>query len=245
MRRRSAFRRGRPVPRQRPRTLAVDLHPLEAVVARLAGRPVVVLGSADLVDPLELEPGEALITVNGSLSSAPTLEPDVHLINARLGPHVTWNHARRALNAAMVRQSAGRHVGVLAFLPVQENAEHAQAAALAAQGTTWGQAVTIVKSTKVLLCHRTGALHRDDDRHLGVSAGMLGVILAIWAGAPRVRLEGFSWDAGYAYLAPELVPVNSRGHIRGDRAALENLTRRYPGRLSGDLVTRRKEQTPR
>lgn len=241
--------RGRPISRRRRAVLeGGDLAPLEVVLEQLRARPVVVLGSAPIEGVLRWTKGTAIVTVNGSISSLPDpfLAPDVHLMNARVSPHVTWNRDRRALHAAMVAQSANRHVRTLALLPVTEvGAEEATLARLRAQGTTWDRVVSISKATKVLLAHQVGALDRDRDRHLGVSAGLFGVLVALWAGAAGIRTEGFSFDAGYAYLPPEVVPENSRGHLRGDKTAIGNIRARFGARVCGDLFTRRTHQTPR
>jgi hypothetical protein len=239
--------RGRPISRRRHALLeGGDLAPLEVVVDALGSRPVMVVGAAPIEGVLRWTRGTALVTVNGSISTLRDVTPDVHLINARIGPHVTWNKERRALNAAMVAQSADRHVRTLALLPVTEvGAEEATLARLRAQGTTWDRVVSISKATKVLLAHAIGALDRERDRHLGVSAGLFGVCVALWAGASSIRTEGFSFDAGYAYLPPEVVPENSRGHLRGDKTAIANIRARFGGRVAGDLFTRRMQQTPR
>jgi uncharacterized Rossmann fold enzyme len=236
--------RGRPLSRRRAEL--PNLEALEIVRPRLEGRRVCVMGSAPLLETAgDLAPDERLITVNGSLSSAPDVVPDVHVINARCRPHITWNRQRVALNAAMVEQSRGRHVGVLALLPIEDGAELATATLLGAQGTTWDRIVAIVRSTKDALAYTTGALDKEADRHLSLSAGLTAVCLALWAGAARIRTEGFSFDAGYAYLPEDAVPVNARGHLRGDKTAIAKLTVRYPGRIVGDLFTRRREQRPR
>jgi len=239
--------RGRPVSRRRRAVLeGGDLAPLEVLIDDLGSRPVVVIGSAPIEGVLRWTKGTAVVTVNGSLSSIRERVPDVHLMNARVGPHVTWNKERRALNAAMFAQSADRHVRTLALLPVTEvGAEEATLERLRRQGTTWDRVMSITKATKVLLAHNVGALDRERDRHLSVSAGMFGVLLALWAGASSVRTEGFSFDAGYAYLAPELVPENSRGHLRGDKTAIVNIREKFGPRVMGDLFTRRTQQTPR
>lgn len=241
-------RRGRPSPRRRALLEGGDLAPLETIIADLGSRPVVVVGSAPIYGDGELRcRGAALVTVNGSISSLSREQvPAVHLMNARTAPHVTWNGDRRMLNAAMIAQSAHRHVRTLALLPVTEvGAETVTLERLRAQGTTWDRVLSISKATKVLLAHNVGALDRERDRHLGVSAGLFGVLLALWAGASSIRTEGFSFDAGYAYLAPELVPENSRGHLRGDKTAIANIRERFGARVCGDLFTRRTQQTPR
>lgn len=243
---RTAFERGRPSPRRRAFLAAGDLAPLEVLIDALGSRPVVVIGSAPIEGVLRWTPASALVTVNGSLSSVRDVVPTLHIMNARIGPHVTWNRDRRALHAAMLAQSADRHVETLALLPVQEvGAEEATLERLRAQGTTWDRVISIGKATKALVAHNVGALDRERDRHLGVSAGLFGVILALWAGAAAVRTEGFSFDAGYAYLPPAVVPENSRGHLRGDKTAIAAIRAKFPGRVCGDLFTRRTHQTPR
>jgi hypothetical protein len=68
------------------------------------------------------------------------------------------------------------------------------------------------------------------------SAGILAVACALWCGAAAVRLVGFSLKPGYHYL-PKTPPQSWwRNHVSADRRALEVLTRRYPGHLSGALV---------
>lgn len=241
------FHRGRPSPRRRAFLAAGDLAPLEVLIEALGSKPVVVIGSAPLESlPLRTRGAEP-ITVNGSISSLPPDKvPTLHILNARIGPHVTWNRDRRALNAAMFAQSSNRHVGTLALLPVQEDgAEAATLERLRAQGTTWDRVVSISKATKTLVAHNVGALDRERDRHLSVSAGMFGVVLALWAGAASIRTEGFSFDAGYAYLPPDAVPENSRGHLRGDKTAIAAIRAKFGARVSGDLFTRRTHQTPR
>jgi hypothetical protein len=235
--------RGRPLSRRRAED--PNLEAIGPIVAAIAGRRTTVLGSAPLLEDARIDAGDALITVNGSLSSAPDLVPDVHVLNARKKPHVTWTRHRKELNAAMTAQSRGRHVGVLALLMIEDDAEGPTLERLRAQGTTWAEVVTVVRSTRDAVVYAAGALDKEIDRHLGISAGLFGVCLALYAGAPRVRLEGFSFDAGYAYLPPEAVPVNARGHLRADKVAIGKLTTRLPGRVVGDLFTRRREQTPR
>lgn len=243
---RTDFQRGRPSPRRRQFLASGDLAPLEVLIEQLGSRPLVVVGSAPIEGVLRWTPGSAIATVNGSISSVRETVPDLHILNARIGPHVTWNRDRRALNAAMMAQAANRHVATLALLPVQEvGAEEATLERLRRQGTTWDRVISIGKATKTLVAHNVGALHRDRDRHLGVSAGLFGVILGLWAGSSSIRTEGFSFDAGYAYLPADAVPENSRGHLRGDKTAIAAILEKFPGRVCGDLFTRRTHQTPR
>lgn len=244
---RTAFERGRPSARRRRLLGSGDLAPLEVLIEGLGSRAVVVVGSAPLAASIWEPETAALVTVNGSISSLPPRAvPTLHLMNARLGPHVTWNRDRLALHAAMVAQSADRHIETLGLLPVQEEgAEAVTLDRLARQGTTWDRVISISKATKVLVAHTVGALDREADRHLGMSAGLFAVTLALWAGASSIRTEGFSFDAGYAYLPAEVVPENSRGHLRGDKVAIAHIRERFGRRVHGDLFTRRTQQTPR
>lgn len=68
-------------------------------------------------------------------------------------------------------------------------------------------------------------LGKRDDR---VSNGIFAVVLALWLGARKVTLAGFSLAGGHSYIDQE----TPRFHIGGDMACLTMLARRYGSRVT-------------
>lgn len=211
--------------------LGVVTHPaLEALRATLEGAAVTVLGSAPLAAPLVLE-GRKLVAVNGGISSS-AQNPEVWVCNSRLPP-TRWGRERQRLAGLMLAQAAGRAVPLVIFLAKQAKGPDTTLAVLAAQGT------------HVAAWHALGA---TDRRHLeseagarvgevggaSLSAGLTATALALLAGAAEVRLEGFSWVAGYAYMPGKRL-VNTRGHVHSDIDGLAMLEARYGAVLSHAL----------
>lgn len=62
-----------------------------------------------------------------------------------------------------------------------------------------------------------------------ISNGICMVVLALWAGAIRVHMAGFSFQIGHAYS--EAVPLSIRAHIAEDQKMLALIHRIYPGRV--------------
>lgn len=235
---RTDFARGRPPRRRGLAPLAVEGVTRETLAPMMRGRRVLVVGSAPLATPIGVPPEPIVVAVNGSISSVPAVTPDLWLLNARLGPSPGWNRTRRWLNAKMLEQARGRHVGTICLLPVQDEAEAATVGRLKDLGVTFDRLVALAQSMRGALQYEVGAFRKGIDNKVGVSAGVLGTLLALWAGASHVRQLGFSYGPGYAYLPPADVPENSRGHKRADRLAIWNLRRVCPARISGDLITR-------
>jgi hypothetical protein len=146
-----------------------------------------------------------------------------------------WGHERRFLHRTMMAQAANRHVRVVGFMTRQAKAEDYTAAWLRELKTTFEHSLVLARTDRELLEVKTGvrtvAMNRD-----ACSAGVFGVIVALWAGAAHVRMEGFSFEKGYHYLPGHKLPENCRAHVQGDRLALRQIAALYPGRVDGALV---------
>lgn len=239
---RSDAARGRPVrrPQTRIERLVGPAPPvvgLDLLKTLFTGRNVLVLGSAPLAAPVKPARHELVVCINGSVSSLPNRAPDLWLVNSRIKPMDQWGHERRFLHKTMMAQAAGRHVRVVGFMTRMHQAEHYTAAWMAEQGTTFDQALVIDRhqreSIEVHAGIRTIAMRRD-----ACSAGLFGVIVALWAGAWHVRMDGFSFKKGYHYLPGHTLPENCRAHVQGDRLALREMAQRYTGRVDGALLHR-------
>ncbi|WP_110667979.1 hypothetical protein [Salinicola halophilus] len=68
-------------------------------------------------------------------------------------------------------------------------------------------------------------LGKRDDR---VSNGLFAVVLALWLGARKVTLAGFSLAGGHSYIGEE----TPRFHVDGDVACLKLLAHRYGSRVT-------------
>lgn len=199
----------------------------------LAGRRCLVVGSALLKRPLSVDNGEVVVAVNGGISSIPGVV-DVWLLNSRRQPYESWGPERVALNERMVRQGAGRTVRTVAWVTVDDEPEDVMVARVRAQGTVYAQGCVIARTARERIETVSGARTPAMRKH-ALSAGMFAVALCFWSGAAAVRMVGFSWRAGYAYLPGVELPAATRGHIEGDRLALEQLLARYGDRLEQTL----------
>lgn len=208
------------------------------------GRRVVVLGSA----PLEREffqfrpsvtndpdDGELLVAVNGGISSAAApIHVDVWFLNSRSSAFQSWGPNRIALTNLMIRQGAGRDVGLVVFYAREEEAPIVTRRILEKQGTQWREDLALSETERHALETISGARTSELTRH-ALSAGMASAAIALMAGAAHVRLIGFSWQAGYHY-SPADARVRDRGHVYGDQVALRQLSARYGTRLEHSLT---------
>jgi len=210
-----------------PLTTTPDKAQLQAFGAIVANRRCVVVGSAPLpTKHARTDPSEVVICVNGAISSVSGV-PDVWVLNSK--------PSAASLHLTMCRQGANRAVKHVAFLrsPIRPT-EDESLARLRKSGASLESWSVIDKPVKRWLeyeiCDR-------QDHSPGVntacSAGIFTAALALWSGASRVRLVGFSWSAGYHYL-PKLQTI--RGHVDADQRALRVLADRYPGLLIGAIV---------
>lgn len=232
-RRRMDAHRGRPVAKGSYAPPAPAMTEATALQTLMDGRRVLVVGSAPLPTPLVVEPGEVVVAVNGAVSSVPHV--DVWFVNSRTKPLDRWSHQRRFLHTTMISQGAHRHVGTVAYLtrmPLAENYTHM---VLTRQGTTFTREVVVGRDLRERIETESGirtiAMRQD-----ACSAGMFAVIVALWCGAASVRMAGFSFEKGYAYLPGYNLPPNARAHVHGDRLSLREMRTKYPGRISGALI---------
>lgn len=207
---------------------------VEGIRAVLAGRRCLVVGSAPLGRPLSVDNGEVVVAVNGGISSVPGVV-DLWMLNSRRQPYESWGPDRVALNERMVHQGAGRTVRTVAWVTVDDEPEDAMVARLRAQRTEYTQGCVIARTERERIETVSGARTPAMRKH-ALSAGMFAVALCLWSGAATVRMVGFSWRAGYAYLPGVDLPAATRGHIEGDRLALEQLLARYGDRLEQTFV---------
>lgn len=178
----------------------------------LRGRRVVVLGSAPLKAPLVIGDDEVVVAVNGGISSFSRC--DVWVVNA-WGERVPGNSEK---HHRMIAQGKNRKVGLVVFLSRTHDAVRFSGPRLAAQGVTWDTSADIQQTTRVAIETGAGARKKALSNN-ALSAGFFAACAALVAGATRVRLEGFSWEGGYAYHpGPEV-----RGHVGGDKIALTSL----------------------
>ena len=210
--------------------------PLDALVDVVAGRPVLVAGSAPLDAPLAPSPATVRWGVNGGISSLPEGSVDVWNVNARdFAPH-----AKEQLHAAMIAQGKGRHVRLAVLNVREESSVETFLKRAKANNVTidaWLAYNTLERDRLLVL---TGGLTQDMSRH-APSAGMLSAALACFCGGRPVTLAGFSWKPGYQYLPG--VKVHARGHVSIDKMVLGNLLRRYPGALEHTLELPRRYWT--
>lgn len=205
-----------------------------APLASLRGQRVVVLGSAPLDRPLVIADDERVVAVNGGVSSYPRC--DVWVVNSR-GAGGAIGPTKRNLSARMRAQARDRAVGDLVLVcKGDEAADAITLKALERQRTTWTSERRVAFTDRQAIERLAGGRTPELAAH-ALSLGLFAVSLVLWSGAARVRLEGFSWTYGYAYLLPSRDDRSrSRGHEYGDKVALARLVARHPGVLTHHLV---------
>lgn len=210
-----------------------DISQVERVRPLVDGQACVVVGSAPLKTPTtDVQPREIVIAVNGGISSLPGAA-DIWVLNSKQQDR-PGDPFLKPLHRVMLQQGKGRTAGHLLLLRGPKvMSEAGTLATLQALGVTHHSWSVLDKVTKRYfegdVCHRV-----RDNRPC--SAGILAVAVALWCGAAHVRLVGFSWTPGYAYLPKSRPGSWWRDHVEADQRALKSLTTRYPGRLSGSLV---------
>lgn len=195
-------------------------------------RRCLVLGSAPLAAPLRLERGECVVAVNGGIASAPRGIVPVWILNARSANDAAVAGRKRHLYRAMVEQGRDREVSHLILLDKGDGAVDHTARWLRTQGTNWKALSVFSNEERRALETRAGGRDASMTKH-ALSAGLFGVCWCFLEGAAHVRLEGFSWVGGYAYLPG--VEIGERGHAHGDKAALLLLGTRYGAALEHSL----------
>lgn len=217
-----------------PIAVKPDPSQVERMRPLVEGRACAVVGSAPLKTPTaEIEADECVIAVNGAISSLPG-PADVWVLNSKLQDR-PGDPLIKPLHRTMLQQGRGRSAGHLLLLRgpkvMSEGGTLATLHALQVQYQSWS---VLDKTTKRWFegeqCHRVR-------ENRPCSAGMLTVAIALFCGAARVRLVGFSFTPGYHYL-PKARPGSWwRDHVQADQRALQALLARYGERLcAGSLV---------
>ena len=204
---------------------------LEALALALAGEPVTVLGAAPLGqhDPVSVE--GKLVAVNGGISSVRG-DPDVWVVNSRSSQFEQWGPSRRRLAHLMLKQGAGKVIPLALFLAREPEAPKTTLGLLRTYGTHVMQWHMLTQLDRRLLEAQSG-VRSDKNAKDALSAGITAAAFALLAGAAEVRLLGFSWDPGYAYLPGER--IDARGHVPADMRGLTLLQTRYGTRLQHSL----------
>lgn len=204
---------------------------LEALALALAGEPVTVLGAAPLGkdDPATVE--GRLVAVNGGISSVRG-NPDVWVVNSRSSQFEQWGPSRRRLAHLMLKQGAGKAIPLAVFLAREPEAPKTTLALLSGYGTHVMAWHMLTQIDRRLLEAQSG-VRTDKHAKDALSAGVTAAAFALLAGAAEVRLLGFSWNPGYAYLPGER--IDARGHVPADMRGLTLLQARYGTRLRHSL----------
>jgi len=200
---------------------------LSRVKAALAGRPVVVLGSAILKAPLEPQTEAALVAVNGGISSG-WRDPDIWVLNARCRSLHTWQQVRKSLHLLMVKQGAGRAVPLVVLLSREDGSAEHTLERLERQGTVVTAALDVNQTDRHEIELAACSRRKEAAKH-AFSAGLFATCLSLICTDQPITLAGFSWHAGYEYLHEP--GITQRGHEAGDKFALHVLEREYPGRV--------------
>lgn len=169
---------------------------------------------------------ERIVAVNGGISSVPAgLTIDVWALNA----YVTDPSPMTRL---MRQQGQGRHVRCALLILREPDAGRTTLAKLRARETVVDDAVEVSPDDRIVIEKAAGARVGAMSKH-ALSAGFFAVAACLLAPAHSVRMVGFSWEPGYAYLPDS---TWNRGHVHGDRIALANLQARYGPRLQTSLT---------
>ena len=202
-----------------------------ALRAALATSPVTVLGAAPLAKGAPLFVDGRVVAVNGGISSVKG-NPDVWVVNSRSSQFEQWGPSRRRLAHLMLKQGAGKTIPLAIFLAREPEAPRTTLGILSTYGTRIEQWHMLTQLDRRLLELESGA-RGDKNAKDAMSAGVTATAFALLAEAAAVRLLGFSWNPGYAYLPGER--IDARGHVPADQAALRRLEARYGTRLQHDL----------
>jgi hypothetical protein len=212
---------------------------LEQLALALAGLPVTVLGAAPLAKDAPAYVESKVLAVNGGISSVKG-NPDVWVVNSRSSQFDQWGPARRRLAHLMLKQGAGKRIPLAVFLAREPEAPRTTLDILRQYGTTVERWAMLTQIDRRILEAQSGARPHKDTKD-AMSAGVTAAAFALLAGAAEVRLLGFSWNPGYAYLPGER--IDARGHVPADQAALRYLQARYGTRLQHSLFVPSRTRT--
>lgn len=213
---------------------------LETIRKILRDRDVTVLASAPLSqeEKKQVENADALICVNGSISSIPSSRiPDLWILNSReydspiyLNPQ-RWTETRKHLHETMMQQGAGRKVRHILFL-LKNDSPSQTIARLKSSGVKWRAHTTLHAGQKTDLV-RSAGVHKFDTA-FNTSAGLTAICVALKCNPSSVTVCGFSVEGSrsndYAYISS--VPPLTRLHIAQDKEALSELTAQWGSKLT-------------
>lgn len=133
--------------------------------------------------------------------------------------HAFRNGGEGALWSLLESQRAER-----VFTPGFPNFRSQVEAVLAKHSYRTDQIIIATERELGTICsNATGMSQQPRSELTDMTTGMIGVICALWLGAPLVVISGISFSStGYFYSGPQGV----RRHVSGDRMALEALRKR-------------------
>jgi hypothetical protein len=208
-----------------PRLALDDLH------YEVECRKVLVVGSARLERPLDREPDELVVCVNGGISTFPGVA-DFWVVNSRANARFFTNERLR-MHKLMMDQCSRRFIETVVFVTRAEGSEQVTALWMEERGCGWRRSMLLDPGARAMVERDSGGRIKGMERQTA-SLGLTTVALFLWAGALRVRLRGFSRTAGYEYL-PKDAPVDQRwrAHLSADIGMMEHLLKRHGERVQG------------
>lgn len=214
-----------------------DVSQVERVRDLIEGRDCVVVGSAPLKSAhADVSDSEIAIAVNGGISSV-ARAVDLWVVASRPQDRPGSGQIK-PLHKTMLHQAKGRTAGHVLFLrgPNAKDASEVHTLAMLDHlGCRYGTWSVLDKPTKQAMENELCARPKDKDP---CSSGILATAIALHCGAASVRMVGFSFTPGYAYLPKEKGQSWWRNHVRADQRALRALLARYGSMLSGDILQR-------
>lgn len=212
------------------------LVPLAAVIA---GRRVLVVGSAPAPILPSPQAGDVVVAVNGGISSVTDRPVDVLVTNGRrydTGPYtdpVLWPAERRRWHEVMLAQAAGRRVGHLVLF-LRDDTDEQTTERLRGQGTTWGAETRIDASERIRIAQMVGVT--DLDTAFCLSSGVAAGCLARACHAADIVLCGISLHPGHAYGPIPACYATERRHRTADAVGLAVLRTHGATATARDLV---------
>lgn len=217
-----------------PIATVADRSQIECVRDLIEGRACVVVGSAPLQGRhADVAETDVVIAVNGGISSV-ARAVDLWVVASR-SQDKPGSGRMKPLHKTMLQQAKGRTVGHVLFLRgPKEASERDTLAALKELGVRYLTWSICDKKTKLWIEQTTCARIEKQP----CSSGILATAIALYCGAASVRMVGFSFAPGYAYLPKERPQSWWRGHVQSDQRALVALRARYGAVLSGAILAK-------
>lgn len=217
-----------------PIATVADLTQVQRVRDLLADRACVVVGSAPLTTKsADVVDTDVVIAVNGGISSV-ARAVDLWVVASR--PQDRPGYAAiKPLHRTMLDQAKGRTVGHVLMLrgpKAKDASERDTLAALDIRKCRYNTWSVCDKPTKLWIESELCARVHDKP----CSSGILATAIALYCGAASVRMVGFSFKPGYAYIKNANPPQWWRNHCVDDKRALRALQARYGSRLSGAIL---------